>query len=106
MKPAQVESRTGAGTDAEAPPRFPSPLIKPDVPISGIRLSDWLHRRLTHARLLAPGAGRPPTSHTPRSNENWRVPCEDTLCRLLKKFRTRSYTYSSTALYAGLCSHS
>src|ERR1700756_5274624 len=25
-------------------PRFPSPLIKPDVPISGIRLSDWLHR--------------------------------------------------------------
>ena len=27
--------------------RFPSPLIKPDVPISGIRLSDWLHRRLT-----------------------------------------------------------
>jgi hypothetical protein len=26
-------------------PRFPSPLIKPDVPISGIRLSDWLHRK-------------------------------------------------------------
>jgi hypothetical protein len=24
--------------------RFPSPLIKPNVPISGIRLSDWLHR--------------------------------------------------------------
>ena len=24
--------------------RFPSPLIKPDVPISGIRLSDRLHR--------------------------------------------------------------
>jgi hypothetical protein len=24
--------------------RFPSPLIKPDVPISGIRLSDELHR--------------------------------------------------------------
>jgi hypothetical protein len=23
--------------------RFPSPLIKPDVPISGIRLSDRLH---------------------------------------------------------------
>jgi hypothetical protein len=22
--------------------RFPSPLIEPDVPISGIRLSDWL----------------------------------------------------------------
>src|SRR5258708_17036941 len=25
--------------------RFPSPLIKPDEPISGIRLSDWLHRK-------------------------------------------------------------
>jgi hypothetical protein len=24
--------------------RSPSPLIEPDVPISGIRLSDWLHR--------------------------------------------------------------
>jgi hypothetical protein len=24
--------------------RFPSPLIEPDVPISGIRLSDWFHR--------------------------------------------------------------
>ncbi len=30
-----------------ATPRFPSPLIEPDVPISGIRLSDWLHRE-TH----------------------------------------------------------
>ena len=27
-----------------ATPRFPSPLIKPNVPISGIRLSDWFHR--------------------------------------------------------------
>src|SRR5471030_533760 len=44
----QVESRLGAGTDAEAPPCFPTPLIKPDVPISGIRLSDWLRRRLTN----------------------------------------------------------
>jgi hypothetical protein len=35
-----VESRTGA----VALLRFPPPLIKPDVPISGIRLSDWLHR--------------------------------------------------------------
>ena len=25
--------------------RFLSPLIKPDVPISGIRLSDWIHHR-------------------------------------------------------------
>ena len=29
---------------AAASPRFPSPLIKPDVRISRIRLSDWLHR--------------------------------------------------------------
>jgi hypothetical protein len=36
-----VESRTGA----VALPRFPSPLIKPDVRISRIRLSDWLHRK-------------------------------------------------------------
>src|SRR5689334_13132729 len=28
-----------------ATPRFPSPLIEPDVPISGIRLSDWLHSK-------------------------------------------------------------
>jgi hypothetical protein len=26
-----------------AVPRFPSPLIKPDVRISRIRLSDWFH---------------------------------------------------------------
>ena len=25
--------------------RFPSPLIEPNVPISRIRLSDWLHRK-------------------------------------------------------------
>ena len=28
-----------------ATPRFPFSLIEPDVPISGIRLSDWFHRR-------------------------------------------------------------
>ena len=33
-------------------PRFPSPLIKPDVPISGIRLSDWLHRKARDGRPL------------------------------------------------------
>jgi hypothetical protein len=35
------ERRSGLGRMAS--PCFPSPLIKPDVPISGIRLSDWLH---------------------------------------------------------------
>lgn len=38
-----------ASTDAYAPPRFPSPLSKPDGPISGIRLSDWFHSE-THER--------------------------------------------------------
>jgi hypothetical protein len=38
--PVWVESRPGASTDAETPPRFPAPLIKPDVPVSSIRLSD------------------------------------------------------------------
>src|SRR5262249_35430215 len=30
--------------------RFPSPLIKPNVPISGIRLSDWLHHKAHGSR--------------------------------------------------------
>jgi hypothetical protein len=39
----RVESRTGAAAWGLWPTlRFPSPLIEPDVPISGIRLSDWL----------------------------------------------------------------
>src|SRR5258708_3010788 len=41
-----VESRMGAVTWSLWPtPRLPSPLIKPEEPISGIRLSDWLHRK-------------------------------------------------------------
>jgi hypothetical protein len=40
-----VESRMGAVARGPWPTlRFPSPLIEPDVPISGIRLSDWFHR--------------------------------------------------------------
>jgi hypothetical protein len=35
--------------------RFPSPLIEPDVPISGIRLSDWFHRK-AHREELRPQA--------------------------------------------------
>jgi hypothetical protein len=31
--------------------RFPSPLIKPDVPISSIRLSDRLHATHTQVRV-------------------------------------------------------
>ena len=44
LKGATVESRKGAVVcTALASLRFPSPLIKPDVRISRIRLSDWLH---------------------------------------------------------------
>ena len=39
-------------------PRFPSPLIKPGVPISGTRLSDWLHRKAHDGRPLIAGVGR------------------------------------------------
>jgi hypothetical protein len=52
---AHVESRTGA----VAVPRFPSPLIKPDVRISRIRLSDWFHRVHT-------GSGEHRASFVPR----------------------------------------
>jgi hypothetical protein len=45
--PGRVEDGRGS-LGHSATPRFPSPLIKPNVPISGIRLSDWLHRE-THA---------------------------------------------------------
>src|SRR5437763_2407576 len=38
-----VESRNGAVRGRLAVARLRSPLIKPDVPISGIRLSDWFH---------------------------------------------------------------
>src|SRR3954454_7468275 len=42
-KLGRVEDGRG-GLGHAATPRFPSPLVKPDVRISRIRLSDWLHR--------------------------------------------------------------
>jgi hypothetical protein len=39
--------------------RLPSPLIEPDVPISGIRLSDWLHRE-AYGEKLWPQAVKTP----------------------------------------------
>ena len=48
---ASVESRMGAVAWGLWPAlRFPSPLIELDMPISGIQLSDWLHRRHTAGR--------------------------------------------------------
>src|ERR1041385_3416655 len=64
--PHFVESRLGASADAEAPPRFPAPLIKPDVPISSIRLSERLHLRLTTAAMNGCYAiAAPQTTRTP-----------------------------------------
>jgi hypothetical protein len=58
-----VESRKGAVTRRDAF-RFPSPLIKPDVRISRIRLSDCLHHRLTSVtrRARVEGALQPALS--------------------------------------------
>jgi hypothetical protein len=43
VREGRVEDGRGSLGHAAAL-RFPSPLIEPDVPISGIRLSDWFHR--------------------------------------------------------------
>ena len=40
-----------------ATPRFPSPLIEPDVPISSIRLSGWLHVNAIGGWPYNPGPG-------------------------------------------------
>jgi hypothetical protein len=54
-----VESRMGAVAWGRWPaPRFPSPLIKPSVPISGTRLSDWLHHKAHDGRPLYAGVQR------------------------------------------------
>ena len=45
--------------------RFPSPLIEPDVPISGIRLSDWLHREVHGEQTTARGFGAVSNSPSP-----------------------------------------
>ena len=64
--------------------RFPSPLIKPDVRISRIRLSDWLHRqgprrrRQVHASKTQDAEF--PEDH--RRRRTVRVPRPGTLCRL------------------------
>ena len=44
-------SRVEEGRGIAKATRFPPPLIKPDVRVSRIRLSDWLHVRLTTGRL-------------------------------------------------------
>jgi hypothetical protein len=50
-------------------PRFPSPLIKPDEPISGIRLSDRLHRKACGDKLTARGFGTVSNSSPVKNSE-------------------------------------
>src|SRR5512133_214316 len=76
-QPGRVEEGRGGGFRRL---RFPSPLIKPDVRISRIRLSDWLHceahgggARWTRRRWNTPCA----SNTAPRGKR--RVPCEGTL---------------------------
>ena len=80
---------------------LPSPLIKPDEPISGIRLSDWL-RRKAHD-----GTARADVGDTKRrvldeitSNVNRRLPRPRTSCLRARKLRSRSMTYWSTLRHA------
>jgi hypothetical protein len=83
---SRVEDGRG-GCALKSPLRFPSPLIKPDVLISRIRLSDRGHRT-THggrplcARIRCETASSPNTS----LKENREVPRLLTLCRLRRKF--------------------
>ena len=68
--------------------RFPSPLIKPDVPFSGIRLSDRLHHQLTEDFAGAMRRSTPSFPNT-TSSENLAVPSEGTLWRRLTNTLTR-----------------
>ena len=68
-----------------ATPRFPSPLIEPDVPISGIRLSDRLHRE-AHGSAMSGKRSRcmRPRSPETTAQENRLVPRPATLCLRLR----------------------
>jgi hypothetical protein len=55
----------GRGCWRRAPSRFPTPLIKPDVPISGIRLSTGFIVDSRTRLPVALGAETPPRPHTP-----------------------------------------
>ena len=65
---AMVESRIGAVAWGLWPTlRFPSPLIKPNVPISGIRLSDWLQHKAHDGRPREAGVVRRHLEHNQSS---------------------------------------
>jgi hypothetical protein len=75
--PLLVESRKSAVRGPLAAARFPSPLIKPDVPSSSIRLSNRLHHQLTEV-FATKRSSTPSFPNTTRSG-NWAVPSEDPL---------------------------
>jgi hypothetical protein len=85
---AHVESRKGAVPSATARARFPSPLIKPDVPFSSIRLSDRIHHQLTEG-FATKRRSTPSFPNTTRS-EYLAVPSEGTLWRRLRNTLTDS----------------
>ncbi|MGO8952526.1 MAG: hypothetical protein ACLQF2_04190, partial [Rhodomicrobium sp.] len=66
--------------------RFLSPLIEPDVRISRIRLSGWLHGR-AHGNdgLWVRKRLRTPSSPNTRESENMAVPRLRSLCRRARK---------------------
>ena len=81
-----------------ATPRLPSPLIKPDVRISRIRLSDRLQGRLTAAaRDRMRVSLYTPSSPKMTFMEKPRAPRPSILCRLARKRRMRTQTWRSTA---------
>jgi hypothetical protein len=55
----QVESRMGAGANAWAPSRFPSPLIKPDVRISRTLCGAPHKMRYVASRIMWRPASKP-----------------------------------------------
>jgi hypothetical protein len=81
-----VESRKGAVRGLLAAARFPSPLIKPDVPFSSIRLSDRIHHQLTEG-LATKRRSTPSFPNTIRSGY-LAVPSEGTLWRRLRNTLT------------------
>src|SRR4051812_1309353 len=81
-----VESRKSAVRGLLAAARFPSPLIKPDVPFSSIRLSDRIHHQLTEG-FATKRRSTPSFPNTTRS-EYLAVPSEDTLWRRLRNTLT------------------
>src|SRR5438552_8193637 len=90
VKISRVEDGRG-GFALKSSLRFPSPLIKPDVLISSIRLSDRRHRTTHGGRpLCARIRCRTVSSLNTSPKENREVPRLLTLCRLQRMFRTRS----------------